>query len=163
MQGTVFTVGYVGSHGVNLIYGSAGEPRPAIRIDSSGVYHFNGVRQNPALGSSTLGVNGTNSRYNSFRSALNRRLTHSVQAQVSYTWSKCEGTGDATLGSLSGNSPTTFSNPIRPQPDFSLCGYNVTQALRLNGLYACRSMATGSWKAGVSRASLPPIRACPST
>ena len=147
---------------MNLITGVQENPT-GYTIDSSGVYHFNGVRQNPALGSSTLGVNGTNSRYNSLQAALNRRLTHSVQAQASYTWSRCEGTGDATLGSLSGNSPTTFSNPFNRNQDFSVCGYNVTQALRLNGLMHCRSMATGQWKGGASPASLPPIRACPST
>ena len=133
-QGTVLTVGYVGSHGVNLITGVQENPT-GYTIDSSGVYHFNGVRRNAALGSSTLGVNGTNSRYNSLQAALNRRLSHNIQAQVSYTYSRCEGTGDATLGSLSGNSPTTFSNPYDRLPDFSVCGYNVTQALRLNGLY----------------------------
>jgi hypothetical protein len=134
VQGTVLTVGYVGSHGVNLITGVQENPT-SYTIDSGGVYHFNGIRQNPALGSSTLGVNGTNSRYNSLQAAVNRRLSHSVQAQVSYTWSKCEGTGDSTLGSLSGNSPTTFENPFDRQPDYAVCGYNVTQALRVNGLY----------------------------
>jgi len=134
VEGTVLSVGYVGSHGVNLISGVQENP-VGYTIDSSGVYHFNGVRMNPALGSSTLGVNGTNSRYNSLQASLNRRLTHSFQAQVSYTYSKCLGTGDATLGSLSGNSPTVFSNPFTRAPDFSVCGYNVTQALRVNGLY----------------------------
>jgi hypothetical protein len=135
MQGTVLTVGYVGSHGVNLITGVQENPT-GFNIDSAGVYHFNGVRRNAALGSSTLGVNGTNSRYNSLQASVNRRLSHNVQAQASYTYSKCLGTGDATLGSLSGNSPTTFSNPYDRQPDYSVCGYNVTQALRLNSLVA---------------------------
>ena len=134
VPGTVLSVGYVGSHGVNLITGVQQNP-VGYTIDSNGVYHFNGVRVNPALGSSTLGVNGTNSRYNSLQAALNRRLTHNIQAQASYTYSKCEGTGDATLGSLSGNSPTIFETRINRQPDYSVCGYNVTQAFRLNGLY----------------------------
>ena len=133
-QGTVLSVGYVGSHGVNLISGVQENPT-GYTIDSNGVYHFNGVRRNPNLGSSTLGVNGTNSRYNSLQASLNRRLSHNLQAQASYTWSRCLGTGDATLGSLSGNSPTVFSNPFDRQPDYSVCGYNVTQAFRLNGLY----------------------------
>lgn len=134
VQGTVLTVGYVGSHGVNLITGVQENPT-GFTIDSAGVYHFNGVRRNAALGSSTLGVNGTNSRYNSLQASLNRRLTHNLQGQVSYTYSKCLGTGDATLGSLSGNSPTTFSNPYDRQPDYAVCGYNITQALRVNALY----------------------------
>ena len=101
----MLSVGYVGSHGVNLITGSEQNPVP-YTIDSSGVYHFarttvGSFRINPAIGGFTLGVNGTNSRYNSLQAALNRRLTHDIQAQVSYTYSKCLGTGDASLGSLS--------------------------------------------------------------
>ena len=134
LQGTVLSVGYVGSHGVNLISGAQQVP-VGVSIDSSGIYHFNGVRVNPALATSIIGVNGTNSRYNSLQASINRRLSHNFQAQASYTWSRCEGTGDASLGSLSGNSPTAFSNPYNRQTDFSMCGYNVTQAFRLNGLY----------------------------
>ena len=75
-------------------------------------------------------------RYNSLQAALNRRLTHNLQAQASYTYSRCEGTGDASLGSLSGNSPTNYSNPYNRTQDFSICGYNIVQSFRLNGLYA---------------------------
>jgi hypothetical protein len=133
VPGTVFTLGYVGSHGVNLLTSTQLNP-VGHTVDSSGVYHFNGVRQNAALGSSSLGVAGTNSRYNSLQASINRRLSHSVQAQVSYTYSKCEGTGDAALASLSGNAPGN-ENPFTRQPDYSQCGYNITQALRINGLY----------------------------
>ena len=140
VEGTVLSVGYVGSHGVNLLTGSEQNPVP-YSIDSSGVYHFarttvGSFRINPAIGGFTLGVNGTNSRYNSLQVALNRRLTHDIQAQVSYTYSKCLGTGDASLGSLSSNSPTLYSNPHDWQADYSVCGYNITQALRVNTLYA---------------------------
>lgn len=135
VQGTVLSVGYVGSHGVNLITGVQENPT-GFNIDPNNVYHFNGVRRNAALGSSTLGVNGTNSRYHSLQASLNRRFTHNFQAQASYTFSKCLGTGDAVLGSLSGNSPTVFSNPYDRSPDFAVCGFNVTHALRLNSLVA---------------------------
>jgi len=53
VQGTVLTVGYVGSQGVNLITGVEENP-VGYTIDSDNVYHFNGVRRNMALGSSTL-------------------------------------------------------------------------------------------------------------
>lgn len=103
VQGSVLSVGYVGSHGVNLIAGQEQNPVP-YSVDSSGVYHFAATsvgsqRINPKLAGFSLGVNGTNSRYDSLQAAVNRRLTHNVQAQLSYTFSKCLGTGDATLGS----------------------------------------------------------------
>jgi hypothetical protein len=59
-----------------------------------------------------------------------------VQAQVSYTYSKCLGTGDATLATLGQNVPTLYSNPHYWQADYSVCGFSVTQALRLNSLVA---------------------------
>lgn len=138
VQGTVFSAGYVGSHGVNLITGQEQNPVP-YTIDSNGLYHFAATtvgsqRINPKLAGFSLGVNGTNSRYDSLQAALNRRLTRNVQAQISYTFSKCLGTGDATLGSLSANSPTLYSNPHDRAPDYSVCGYNVTQTLRLNSV-----------------------------
>ncbi len=134
LQGTVVSIGYVGSHGVNLISGNQQNPVP-YTIDSSGVYHFLGVRRNLALGALPLGVNGTNSRYNSLQASVNRRLTSNVQAQLSYTWSHCVDSGDASLGSLSGNAPTTYENPYDRAPDFSVCGFNITHALRVNGLF----------------------------
>jgi len=138
--GTVLSVGYVGSHGVNLITGSEQNPVP-YTTDSSGVYHFSPTnvgsrRINPNLAGFSLGVPGTNSRYNSLQASLNRRFANNFQAQVSYTYSKCLGTGDATLGSLSNNAPTLYSNPHNWTYDYSVCGFNVTQALRANGVYA---------------------------
>jgi hypothetical protein len=140
VEGTVLSVGYVGSHGVNLISGLEQNPVP-YTVDSNGVYHFarttvGSFRINPAIGGFSLGSSGTTSNYNSLQASLNRRLTHNIQAQVSYTYSKCLGTGDASLGSLSGNSPVLYSNPHNWQADYSVCGYNVTQALRLNSLVA---------------------------
>jgi carboxypeptidase family protein len=138
VAGTVFSVGYVGSHGVNLITGSEQNPVP-YTVDSSGVYHFAATsvgsqRLNPKLAGFSLGVSGTTSRYDSLQAALNRRLTHNVQAQVSYTYSKCLGTGDATLATLGQNVPTLYSNPHYWKADYSVCGHSVTQALRLNSL-----------------------------
>ena len=50
LQGTVVSVGYVGSHGVNLISGNQQNPVP-YTIDSSGVYHFaHGSPQEPGSG-----------------------------------------------------------------------------------------------------------------
>ena len=75
VPGTVLSVGYVGSHGVNLISGIQLNPAPATIVN--GVYHFQpgttgSFRVNPALGSFSLGVPGTNSSYNSLQVALNR-------------------------------------------------------------------------------------------
>jgi hypothetical protein len=138
VQGTVLSVGYVGSRGVNLITGNENNPVP-YSIDANGVYHFTQTtvgsgRSNPALGTFPLGPNGTNSNYNSLQASVNRRLTQNVQAQMSYTYSKCIDTGDAYLGSLAGNAPNINSNPYDFSVDRSRCAYDVTQTLRVNSL-----------------------------
>ena len=138
VEGTVFSVGYVGSHGVNLISGNQLNPAPY--SIQNGVYVFQpgttgGFRENPSLGSIALGVNGTSSSYNSLQAFVNRRLTNNLQGQLSYTWSHCEADGDAELGSLAANTPTTFENPHNWKADQSVCGFNIQQALRVNGLY----------------------------
>lgn len=137
-QNSVLTVGYVGSHSVNLITGIENNPVP-YTLDSSGVYHFTpstigSGRSNPALGSFPLGTNDTNSRYNSLQASLNRRLSQNVQAQVSYTYSRCTSTGDAYVGSLASNATNLFSNPYNTAADYSVCAYNITQTLRVNSL-----------------------------
>jgi hypothetical protein len=138
IQGTVLMVGYVGSRGVNLISGNENNPVP-YTIDARGVYHFTQTtvgsgRSNPALGTFPLGPNGTNTDYNSLQASLNRRLTHNVQAQVSYTYSKCISTGDSYLGSLAGNTPNIYSNPYNFSTDRSVCAYDTTHTFRLNSL-----------------------------
>ena len=140
-QGMVLSVGYVGSRGVNLLTEAQLNPAAAT-IDANGVYHFaptttGSFRLNPALGGFALGVNGTNSHYNSLQASLNRRLTHSIQAQLSYTYSRCMSTGDASaVSALSGNAPIVNENPYDRRYDYSVCGYNITQSLVANGLVA---------------------------
>ena len=152
MAGTVLTVGYVGSHGVDNFVEAEQNPYPVTLVN--GVYYFsptcgknnsiggpttcptgNSARTNPALGSFTLGENGATSRYDSLQVSVTRRLSHNLQAQASYTYSLCNSDGDAVLNSLSGNAPNTYENPYNREYDRSRCSYNATQVFRLNGLY----------------------------
>jgi hypothetical protein len=146
----VATLGYVGSHGVNLFTESDQNPVPYF-TNASGQIQFQptcgtntgaaacapGVsgRINPHLGSFTIAENGTNSRYNSLQATLNRRLTHNLQAQVSYTYSGCQSTGDSVLASLNGNGPSVEGNPTNRQYDYARCAYNANNVFRLNALY----------------------------
>ena len=141
--GTVFTIGYVGSHGVHLMTQQERNPNAAT-IDSAGVYHFgsliNGVirgnpRLNPNFGFVIMAEPGTTSRYNSLQTSVNRRLTRNVQAQVNYTFSRCTDDGGSPLGSINGgNSPSNYENPYNRANDHGLCYFNATHALRTNGL-----------------------------
>jgi hypothetical protein len=143
-QGTIVTLGYVGSRGVHLM--SQIERNPASRsIDSAGVEHFavlsstNAVVPNPRLNRllSTFQdmIPTAWSRYNSMQATMNRRMTRSAQAQVSYTYSKCIDNG-GNFGSYSTNSPATYENPYNANLDKSACVYDVTHVLSVNGLVA---------------------------
>jgi hypothetical protein len=149
-QGMVATIGYVGSHGVNLFtesdqnpvphyYNAAGQIvfQPTCGNNTGAAACAPGVsgRQNPALGSFTVAENGTTSRYDSLQATLNRRLTKNLQAQASYTWSGCQSTGDSVLASLNGNGPSVEGNPFNRQYDYSRCAYNANNVFRLNALY----------------------------
>jgi hypothetical protein len=151
-QNMVATIGYIGSHGVDLF--TEQEQNPVSSSVINGVLTFSplcganntiggpktcpiGVsgRINPFLNSFTIGENGASSRYNSLQASLNRRLTHNLQMQASYTYSLCESDGDSVLASLSGNSPTLYGDPLNREYDKSRCSYNATNVFRLNALY----------------------------
>ena len=146
-QGTVLTVAFVGSHGVDLMTDVEDNP-PEATIDSNGVYHFGSLvngrvvanpRPNPAFSFLVLGTPGTTSRYDSLQVGLNRRFTNSVQAQIAYTFSRCvDDGGDGPVSSLNGvNSPLLYENPYLRDPiDRGRCMFNATSVLRVNGLWA---------------------------
>jgi hypothetical protein len=149
--GMVASIGYVGSHGLDNF--SLVEENPVPYTIVNGTFVFsptcgllntvggpttcpkgNSGRRNPALGSFSLAVNGSTSRYNSLQASLNRVLARNIQAQAAYTYSKCTSDGDATLGTLSGNAPSNYENPYDRSYDRGLCGFNVTHTFRLNML-----------------------------
>lgn len=150
-SGMVLSVGYVGSHGVNLFTEQEQNPVPARLVNGTYVFSptcgatntlggpaacgSNSGRTNPAIGSFTVGENGSTSRYDSLQASLNRRLSHNLQAQASYTYSLCISDGDAVLASLSGNTPTLYENPYDREYDKARCAFNATQTFRLNALY----------------------------
>lgn len=148
-QGTVLTVAYVGSHGVDMIT-DVDRNAPIATIDANGVYHFGTVnpatgkitanpRPNPAFTYLILGTPGDSSRYNSAQVSLNRRLTHSLQAQINYTFSHCvDDGGDGPVSSLNGVATSViYENPYLRSPiDRGRCMYNATSVLRVNGLWA---------------------------
>ncbi len=146
LPSTVLTVGYVGSHGVDLITQQEKNP-PAMTVDSSGTPHFAAVvggrivgnaRLNPNLGFLQMAVLGTTSRYNSLQVSIDRRFSRNVQAQVNYTFSHCLDDGGSPLGSINGgNSPSNYENPFnRSGYDRGPCYFNATQNFRANGLWS---------------------------
>ena len=68
--------------------------------------------------------------------SLNRRFTSNIQAQVNYTWSRCLD-DESFWGSFNNASAAYVENPFNQNPtDYGVCSYDVTQTLRVNGLFA---------------------------
>ena len=135
LPNTVLSVGYVGSKGTHLLTGIEANP-PTPTIDANGVYHFgtptgpigpNGLqtavtpfpRLNPGIQYMTTNRPISDSRYNSLQVSVNRRLSRSVQAQLSYTYSKCMDDGAFGVGSFNGlnTTPSAIENPFNQKID----------------------------------------------
>jgi len=151
LPSTVLTIGYVGSRGVHLMTGIERNP-PAPIIDANGGYHFTHPVTNPTTGAVTQVQNNrlnpnllyfgttqpiTLTRYHSVQVILNRRFSRSVQAQVSYTWSRCMDNGAFGVGSFNGIgvTPSFVENPFDQNNDRAPCSYDIPQVLRINGAW----------------------------
>ena len=139
---TTLTVGYVGSRGVHLYVNRDLNPIQPSVVNGVTVFgvpkgtsagFVNNPRLNPAASSlSSAGTVG-DSNYNSLQAGLNRRFTHGVQAQASYTWSKCMDNGSGTSG-LEGGLPWTY--PLNGRFDRGRCQFDRPQVFKLSGVYA---------------------------
>ena len=110
-EGTMLTVGYVGSHGVDMLSEQERNP-PAYTINAAGQYDFRNAagtalnpRLNPNFSTLLMATTGTTSRYDSLQVSLNRRLTRNLQFQVAYTWSNCIDDGAARSAASAAATP----------------------------------------------------------
>jgi hypothetical protein len=145
-ESTSLTVGYVGSRGLHLY--AARDVNPVLPTVVGGVQIFGvprgtpgapapGIVSNPRLNPKAAAESSeapvADSNYHSLQMGLNRRFSHGVQAQLSYTWSKCMDNASGTYG-LEGGIP--WSNPLNGSFDRGRCLFDRPQVLRLSGVYA---------------------------
>ena len=64
------------------------------------------------------------SHYNSLQVGLNRRFSHNIQGQLSYTWSKCIDNTSGTSG-LEGGAP--WVDPLAGNYDEGRCQFDRSQ------------------------------------
>jgi hypothetical protein len=141
-QATTLTVGYVGSRGLDLYVGrdiNPVEPTLVNGVDVFGVAKpgVTGITPNPRLNPAASSLSSeapvANSSYNSLQVGLNRRFSHGVQSQLSYTWSKCMDDASGTYG-LEGGIP--WSDPLNGSFDRGRCLFDRPQVFRASGVYA---------------------------
>ncbi len=139
VEGTIVTLAYIGSQGRHLI--SDLELNPPIPNASGALATLVGgkivtnPRINPLFGTTTYKMPLSSSSYNAFSASLERRLTHNLQAQVSYTYSKCMDYGSSTGGTEASNSAAIAENPYDVGTDHGRCTFDIPSILRVNGVF----------------------------
>ncbi|MEQ1947766.1 MAG: TonB-dependent receptor [Bryobacteraceae bacterium] len=140
---TLLTIGYVGSHGVHLIgYYDMNTSKPVVNsafnygLKFASLNANGGITYNPRINTNFAQVlamtTDTTSHYNGLQMSLNKRLSHNVQAQVSYTYSACI---DQASGSTGIDNNYGFQNPYDRSGDTGWCSYQIRNNLTMNGVY----------------------------
>lgn len=141
-QSTILSVGYVGSRGLHLMTAADGNP-PIPVITANGGYQFASLvagritqfgRVNKNLGVFLDMSPVASSQYHSLQASLNRRLVRNIQAQASYTYSKCIDDGSFGLTSFNSNTSGSVTNPYQRFTDRSVCSFDITETLRVNSI-----------------------------
>jgi len=160
---TLFTVGYVGSSGIDLIDAMNENPTVAnalgqySTLTSAGKVVLNN-RINAsvlpgskvvAYGSMTDYLAAGHSSYNSLQTSLSHPLSHDVQMQLNYTYSKCMDANSVTTGQELRSANPSGTNPYNQAQNRGPCGFDVTHALRVNGIIQLpfkRNRAVSGWQ-----------------
>jgi hypothetical protein len=140
-KGSVLTVGYVGSRGVDLLsFRDYNPPVPVVLPNgqrqfgnpATGVSY---TRINPAFGSLVLTNPGSSSHYNSMQMSWNNRFGTHLIGNLSYVYSHCTD-GAYTYGGLGGNNGTSsWTDPYDGSRERGNCGFDIRHNLSLNVVY----------------------------
>ena len=155
---TVFTIGYVGSHGYHQMLSlDDNEPAPAICPASpcpavypanfpaplagapvpTGAYYIapGAPLANPALGPAWAWFSAGTSSYNALQLDLNHRMSRGLMLRGVYTWSKALDDGDSLNATAAGNAPGLAANPFDVKADWGPATYDVRNIAVIDGSY----------------------------
>jgi len=145
---TVFSIGYVGSHGYHEIVSlDANEPTPVIcpaspcpaaypstfpaglagtAVPSDTFFIPSGTPlANPALGGTWSWFSEGTSSYNALQLDVNHHFSGGLVFRGVYTWSKALDDGDTLNATAAGNAPGLVMNPLDLRADRGLATYDV--------------------------------------
>jgi hypothetical protein len=140
-KGSILTVGYVGSRGVDLLSFRDYNPPVPVKLPNGTLQFGDPVtglsypRINPAFGTEVLTNPGSSSHYNSMQMSYNNNFGNGLLANFSYVYSHCTD-GAYTYGGLGGNNGTSaWTNPYDGSRERGNCGFDIRQNLTLNVVY----------------------------
>ena len=156
----LLSVGYAGSRGLNLIQTVEGNPIIPLTLNpttypTSELATTNnaacianpgqpGCRVNPQLGFCECKVTGGDSWYNAFQLRVLKQMSHDLQFQVSYTFSKTLDTTQGQHGGEAGGSSITGTDPWNLATDKGPSDFNTPNWLAVNSTYTIPSKAKGT-------------------
>lgn len=130
------TLAYIGSHGVHQLF-AEDDMNIVLPTQTSAGYLWpdpvgSGTRLNPNIGRIDTRQWSNSTVYNGFEAQLAKRMSHGLQLQGSYTWSKAIDEGSAALiGDPFANSISSLYF-FDPRLRRGLSDYNVGQTLTIN-------------------------------
>jgi hypothetical protein len=130
------TLAYGGSRGINIVQTTEGNPTiPQILADGRQFWTGKDPRINPNWADIELKTAGGNSWYNSLQVGLVKRVTHGLQLQSAYTWSKAMDETQAQQVTENTGSSSFVSDPMHREVDRALSSFDLTHNLRVNAMY----------------------------
>ena len=141
--GIVATLTYAGSRGYNIMNHVDGNPNLAqILPDGRQFWPLGAPRTNPHFGTIEYFEGAGDSWYHSFQFGLVERLSHGLQFQSSYAFSKLI---DLKQGLATGDATPAFTvDPARPNVDRGPADFDVTQVYHFNAIYNLPQLSSKS-------------------
>lgn len=152
------TVAYAGSRGINLMQEKEGNPTvPQVLPDGRKFYCLASVatappcplasplppRTNPNWGAMDLHTAAGNSWYNSLQIGLSKQLSHGLQFQSSYTWSKLMDETQGQAGADAAASSIWGVDPSNRRVDRGRADFDLRQNWQFNAIYQLPQPFTG--------------------
>jgi Carboxypeptidase regulatory-like domain len=152
---TTFQIGYVGQHATHMmvpewltqgILGANGTVTPSPFLGGQNPPGVNGsTAASPTYGPNGFGVvkltaSAGSMKYNALQTVLQKRFGHGLEAQVSYTYSKCMTDSSGYFGTWSGSTQTTpaspyFQNFYNPRAEWAQCYWDSKHVLSAYAVY----------------------------
>jgi hypothetical protein len=133
---TVLNVSYVLSKGVHLAVQRNLNP-PVRKVSSTGTDTFASSQNtlNPNYSTLVYVVPGATSNYNGLQAYIRHSLSHSVQAQLNYTWSRCMDDASSAFVVESYNGTYDQTDPYNVHVDYGRCAFDIRNTFTGNVMY----------------------------
>ncbi len=157
-KNTMFSIGYVGSHGYHEIVGvDANEPFPVIcpaspcpavypstfpvgiagtPVKAGTYFEPSATKPNPTINNTWTYFSEADSEYNGLQIDMKHRFAGGLWLRGVYTWSKTIDDGDSVNATTSGNEPALVSNPFNLRADRGLANFDVRNVAVISSTYA---------------------------